>query len=93
LHLSAFTRLRRPKLARLPRPHAGLRSPERRPVYFGTVGGTLDAQIYDRTALAPGFKETGPALIEEYGSTTLVWPGDSFEIGALGEIRIHCGRG
>jgi N-methylhydantoinase A len=93
LHLSAFTRLRRPKLARLPRPHAGLRSPERRPVYFGTVGGTLDAQIFDRTALAPGFSEAGPALIEEYGSTTLVWPGDSFEIGALGEIRIHCGRG
>jgi N-methylhydantoinase A len=57
------------------------------------VGGTLDAQIFDRTALAPGFSEAGPALIEEYGSTTLVWPGDSFEIGALGEIRIHCGRG
>jgi hypothetical protein len=29
-------------------------------------------------------------LIEEYGSTTLVWPGDRFEIGKLGEIRIHC---
>jgi N-methylhydantoinase A len=93
LHLSAFTRLRRPKLARLPRPHAGLRPAQQRPVYFGTVGETLDAQIYDRTALAPGFSEAGPALIEEYGSTTLVWPGDSFEIGALGEIRIHCGRG
>jgi N-methylhydantoinase A len=93
LHLSAFTRLRRPQLAHLPRPHAGPRPPQRRPVYFGTVGDTLDAQIYDRTALAPGFSEAGPALIEEYGSTTLVWPGDKFEIGALGEIRIHCGRG
>jgi N-methylhydantoinase A len=93
LHLSAFTRLRRPQLAHLPRPHAGPRPPQRRPVYFGTVGDTLDAQIYDRTALAPGFQEAGPALIEEYGSTTLVWPGDSFEIGALGEIRIRCGRG
>jgi hypothetical protein len=30
-------------------------------------------------------------LIEEYGSTTLVLPGDQFEIGALGEIRIQCG--
>jgi len=31
-------------------------------------------------------------LIEEYGSTTLIWPGDRFEVGALGELRIHCGR-
>jgi hypothetical protein len=32
----------------------------------------------------------GPVVIEEYGSTTVVWPGDRFEIGALREIRIHC---
>jgi hypothetical protein len=29
-------------------------------------------------------------VLEEYGSTTVVWPGDRFEIGALREIRIHC---
>jgi N-methylhydantoinase A len=93
LHLSAFTRLRRPELARLPRAPAPTRPTERRPVYFGTARGTLEAQIHDRTALAPGFHGEGPALIEEYGSTTLVWPGDSFEIGTLGEIRIRCGKG
>jgi N-methylhydantoinase A len=93
LHLAAFTRLRRPELSRLPRAQANARAPERRPVYFGTVGGAVDTQIYDRTSLAPGFQQTGPALIEEYGSTTLVWPGDRFEIGALGEIRIQCGQG
>jgi N-methylhydantoinase A/oxoprolinase/acetone carboxylase beta subunit len=42
--------------------------------------------------LEPGFNGVGPAVIEEYGSTTLVWPGDSFEIGALHEIRIQCSR-
>jgi N-methylhydantoinase A len=93
LHLSGFTRLRRPELARLPRAPAPTRPPERRPVYFGTARGTLDAQIHDRTALAPGFRGEGPALIEEYGSTTLVWPCDSFQIGTLGEIRIRCGKG
>jgi N-methylhydantoinase A len=93
LHLSGFTRLRRPELARLPRVQAPARPAERRQVYFGTARGTLDAQIHDRTTLAPGFKGEGPALIEEYGSTTLVWPGDSFEIGTLGEIRVHCGKG
>jgi hypothetical protein len=29
-------------------------------------------------------------VIEEYGSTTVVWPGDRFEIGQLREIRIQC---
>ena len=76
---------------RAPQPACRRRSA--RPVYFGAAGGAVEAQVFERTALAPGFKQSGPALIEEYGSTTLVWPGDSFEIGALGEIRIHCGRG
>jgi N-methylhydantoinase A len=93
LHLSGFTRLRRPELARLPRAPTSSRPAERRAVYFGAGAGTQEARVYDRTALAPGFAATGPALIEEYGSTTLVWPGDRFEMGALGEIRIHCGRG
>jgi N-methylhydantoinase A len=93
LHLSGFTRLQRPKLERLPRAATGMPQQKRRPVQFGTASGTLEAQIFERTALAHGFKQSGPALIEEYGSTTLVWPGDSFEIGTLGEIRIHCGQG
>jgi N-methylhydantoinase A len=93
LHLSAFTRLERPELKRLPRANAKPRPPERRSVYFGSAGGFIDTPIYARTSLAPGFKEAGPALIEEYGSTTLIPPGDRFEIGALGEIRIECGLG
>jgi N-methylhydantoinase A len=90
LHLSAFTRLRRPELARLPRAQRGAVQQAPRPVCFGERAGTIETQVFERTALAPGFKGTGPALIEEYGSTTLVWPGDAFEVGALGEIRIHC---
>jgi N-methylhydantoinase A len=90
LHLSAITRLRRPELAHLPRAQAALSRTEKRPVYFGAGAGTIEAQVYDRTSLPPGFKASGPALIEEYGSTTLVLPQDRFEVGALGEIRIHC---
>ena len=92
LHLSAFTRLRRPELKRLPRAQAKAGAAQKRPVYFGEAG-TRDAQIFDRDALAPGFNGEGPALIEEYGSTTLIWPGDRFEVGALGEIRITVGAG
>ena len=53
----------------------------------------VEAAIYDRDGLAPGFAAEGPAIIEEYGSTTLVWPRDRFEVGAMGEIRIECGWG
>ena len=59
-------------------------------IYFKSAGGTVEAEIYDRDCLEPGFTRAGPAVIEEYGSTTVVWPGDRFEIGALREIRIHC---
>jgi N-methylhydantoinase A len=92
LHLSAIARLRRPELGRLHRPQGGTAAGGARDVYFGEAGGTLDTRVYDRTALAPGFRGDGPSLIEEYGSTTLVRPGDRFEIGELGEIRLCCSR-
>jgi N-methylhydantoinase A/oxoprolinase/acetone carboxylase beta subunit len=65
-------------------------APRARQVYFGKSAGMVEAAIYDRGALAPGFAATGPAIVEEYGSTTVIWPGDRFEIGPLGEIRIYC---
>ncbi len=91
LHLSASSRLHRPDLERLVRARRG-GAGERgaRPVYFGRAAGRVETRVYDRFALAPGFSAPGPAIIEEYGSTTVVWPGDRFEIGPLGEIRIYC---
>ncbi len=38
----------------------------------------------------PSFSGKGPALIVEYGSSTLIGPGDTFKIGKLGEIDIDC---
>ena len=91
LHLSAFARQRRPDITRLPRAQAPAGTEATRPVYFGGAGGMVETRIYDRDGLASGFKADGPAVIEEYGSTTLVWPGDRFEIGPMREIRIQCG--
>lgn len=89
LHLSAFARLKQPEIARLPRAAIKAQPPLTRRVYIGSAGGWVDAHIYHRDALEPGFGGIGPAVIEEYGSTTVVWPGDRFEIGALHEIRIY----
>jgi N-methylhydantoinase A len=89
LHLSAFTRLRRPDLHRLPRPEAPQRPGAARPVYFGGHG-LVEAKVFDRASLPIGFAADGPAVIDEYGSTTLVWPGDRFAIGELHEIVVEC---
>jgi N-methylhydantoinase A len=90
LHLSGFAELDGPEIARLPRASGGRAATTTRMVYFADAGGMLETAVYDRYALEPGATGAGPALLEEYGSTTLVWPGDRFTIGTLHEIRIDC---
>jgi len=90
LHLCAFARLKQPEIARLPRAAAKAAPARTRRIYISNAGGWVDAQIFHRDALEVGFSAAGPAVIEEYGSTTVVWPGDRFEIGTLHEIRIQC---
>jgi N-methylhydantoinase A len=61
---------------------------ETRPVFFTQPGALVQTAVYDRAQLESGFAADGPAVIEEYGSTTILGQSDRFEIGALGEIRI-----
>jgi N-methylhydantoinase A len=93
LHLSGFAQLDGPEIARLPRKTGDRKPATTRMVYFADAGGMLETTVYDRYALEPGASGAGPALLEEYGSTTVVWPGDRFTIGALHEIRIDCTPG
>ena len=67
-------------------------APSTRDVYFMQVEGMLPATVHDRYNLPVGFSGAGPAVIEEYGSTTIIGPYDTFIIGHLGEIRIDCSR-
>lgn len=90
LHLLAFAQMQQPNIAALSKPHKSDHTPASRQVYFGTAGGSAATQVYDRYGLEPGFEGVGPAILEEYGSTTVIWPGDRFEIGPLREIRIYC---
>jgi N-methylhydantoinase A len=64
-----------------------------RAVYFSHVDALLQATVYARGELAPGFSAEGPAIIEEYGSTTVIGPDDTLEIGEMGEIRIAVHHG
>ena len=56
------------------------------------MGRDSVAELVDRYALDHGFAGAGPALIVEYGSSTLIGPRDTFRIGKLGEIDIDCSR-
>jgi N-methylhydantoinase A len=91
LHVSGFAAVRRPEISKLPRAGTSAVAGAKRSVFFGKSYGHLSAQVFQRSSLAPGFAGWGPAVIEEYGSSTLVWPGDRFEIGHLHEIRLTCG--
>ncbi len=47
---------------------------ETRPVYFADTGGRVDCPIFDRYQLGSGDEITGPAIIEEVDSTTVIHP-------------------
>ncbi|MYF78666.1 MAG: hypothetical protein F4180_01870 [Chloroflexi bacterium] len=46
-----------------------------RPVYFAETDGRVDCPIYNRYKLGSGDDITGPAIIEEVDSTTVIHPG------------------
>jgi N-methylhydantoinase A len=92
LVLTASARIDRPNLEGL-RPvirASAPAAPVTRPVYFAETKGRVATPVLQRNQLPIGHRANGPAIIEEYGSTTIVGPKDSFEIGTLGEIRIAC---
>ena len=92
LHSLATLHVKRPEIALLARPSSGLKAPELelRQIFFLDDDAFLPTRVYDRYALSQGFSGQGPALIVEYGSSTLIGPRDTFTIGKLGEIDIDC---
>ncbi|WP_407495770.1 hydantoinase/oxoprolinase family protein [Pseudooceanicola sp. MF1-13] len=94
IHCSVHGRTPAPPIASLKGDLPDDATPEagRRMVHMGDQTHPVEAHVYKRGDLPVGFAAKGPAIVEEYGSTTLIGPGDSFEIGALGEIRIDCSQ-
>jgi N-methylhydantoinase A len=62
-----------------------------RPAYFSDTG-MVATPTYDRTLLQAGNRITGPALIEEHASTTVVQPKDVLEVDAFGNLHIDIWR-
>jgi N-methylhydantoinase A len=52
----------------------------------------IDCRVYRRESLAPGERIEGPAVIQEYASTTLLFPQDQAEVTPTRELLIHVGQ-
>jgi N-methylhydantoinase A len=65
---------------------------ETRTVIFhhDTIAG-IDCTIYDRDKLGPGATVSGPAVVQEYASTTVLFPGDEMVVSPSGEMIITIG--
>ena len=87
---TGWSEIKKPQLETLVAEPVEVQKALRRSVYSLSARQHVDAAVYDRYALPVGFSASGPALIEEYGSTTFVGERDTFQIGHFGEIEIEC---
>jgi N-methylhydantoinase A len=94
--VSGFGMIDRPFIPELDQSADAKPAPGMRPVYFG--GSFRDTPIYQRSTLPAGFRFNGTAVVEEFGSTTVVFPGQSLAVeqhgilivqrtGAAGEVQ------
>ena len=87
LRCSVIGALSKPALPRIE--EGGPAKPEaHRPVYF-TEGGFRETPVYARAALKSGSRFSGPALVEEYGSTTVVPPGAGVSVDRFGNLLVE----
>jgi len=65
----------------------------RRPVYFDEAGGYVECPIYDRYRLGPEAVVDGPAVVEEFDSTTVIHPGYRARADAFGHLHVSRAEG
>jgi N-methylhydantoinase A/oxoprolinase/acetone carboxylase beta subunit len=73
---------------RMPSP-GGSNTPARQREAIMDSGPAVLCNVYDRENLAAGTQIMGPALIQEYGSTTVIFPGDRCDVAPSGELVVH----
>ena len=59
--------------------------------YFTSAAKPLKAKIYRRPDLSAGAQITGPALIQEHGTTTVLFENDECRVAQSGELIITIG--
>ena len=84
--VSGFGLIERPNMPELAVSEAKPAPKETRQVYFEHF---TETPVYDRATLASGFTLMGPAIIEEFGSTTVVFPGQRVEVDPHGILIVR----
>ena len=90
LHVTGYAGTDRPDLRRLHRAGtSGTEGPTGyREVYFPEERARRKTPIHVRYGLPVGTALRGPAVIEEFGATTVIGSREHLEVGSLGELRI-----
>ena len=91
LRVSAAGRVRRFTLPSLPRRRMAAARPPRRRVHFPGAGWTMCPSV-DRERLGVGAVVTGPAIVEQPDTTTVVPPGHRARVDRVGNLVIQTGR-
>jgi N-methylhydantoinase A len=84
--VSGFGMIERPSIPAL-EPKAAAKPKATRAVYFNQA--FVETAVYERAALGPGWRMDGPAIVEEFGSTTVVFPGQYLDVDAYGILIIR----
>jgi N-methylhydantoinase A len=82
--VSGFGMIDRPRIPQIKT--TGTPQQTSRPVYFD--GKFCDTPVLARPSLPAGFKLEGPAIVEEFGSTTVVFPGQHLTVDPHGILII-----
>ena len=67
-------------------------APLLRPAWLAAATGWCETPVYARAGLMAGNEVAGPALIEEYASTTVILPGDRMRVDEQGNLVIEVGN-
>jgi len=74
----------------MPAPAASEPKPRFREATMGP-GAPVQCPVYERETLPAGYVIEGPAMVQEYGTTTVFFKGDRCEVSGSGELLIHVG--
>jgi N-methylhydantoinase A len=85
--VSGFGMIERPSIPRLHAAVGDAPDPAHRKVWFS--GAFQDVPVHARPTLPPEFRIPGPAVVEEFGSTTVVFPGQVLEVDPHGILIIR----
>ena len=84
---------KRPRLTFPSLPAAGAAEPVgEREAYFSSAAKPRAAKVYRRDRIGAGAQIAGPALIQEHGTTTVLFEHDRCKVAASGELIITVGE-